>query len=107
VTGLDPMPLDDNKPLTFKQALRSAEFYLLLVGCIAAAVGVEVWIVVPLLVAGLSISALSKYVTPWPQAQRVGAEGAWWRTVALSVLNSLATGRGAFLLGIVARWLWW
>jgi hypothetical protein len=62
--------------------------------------------VVPLLVAGLSISSLPKYMTLWPCAKRAVVEGAWWHTVALSMLNTLAVGCGAFLLGIVARWLW-
>jgi hypothetical protein len=52
---------------------------------------------VRLLVAGLSISSLLKYIT-----SRCGRAGAWWRTVALSMLKNLAAGCGAFLLGIAA-----
>jgi hypothetical protein len=56
------MPLldGDDRPLTVRRALRSPEFYLLLVGCVAAVAGIGVWIVVPMLVAGLSISPLPK-----------------------------------------------
>lgn len=97
---------EEPSALTVKRAVVSAEFYLLLVGCIAGAVGVSAWLVVPLLVVGLSISALPKYIALWPRAQRVGAEGAWWRTVALSVVNNLAASCGAFLVGVLARWLW-
>jgi hypothetical protein len=50
------MMLDEQKPFTIWRALRSPEFYLLLVGCMAAVAGVG--IVVSLLVAGLSISSL-------------------------------------------------
>jgi hypothetical protein len=46
-------------------------------------------------------------VALWPRAQRVGADGARWRTVALSLLNSLAASCAAFLLGVVCRWIWW
>jgi hypothetical protein len=66
-----------------------------------------VWVVVPLLVAGLSISSLPKYIALWPRAQRAGAERVWWQTVMLSVLNNVAAAGGAFLLGIVTRWVWW
>jgi len=34
------MILDEGKPFTIWRALRSPEFYLLLVGCIAAAAGI-------------------------------------------------------------------
>jgi hypothetical protein len=37
------MILDEGKPFTIWRALRSPEFYLLLVGCIAAVAGVVVW----------------------------------------------------------------
>ena len=56
------MPMRKDRPLTGRQALRSPVFWLLLVGCIAALAGVEVWVVVPMLVAGLSISSLPKYI---------------------------------------------
>ena len=56
------MPMRKDRPLTVRRALRSPVFWLLLVGCIAALAGVEVWVVVPMLVAGLSISSLPKYI---------------------------------------------
>jgi hypothetical protein len=101
------MILDEGKPFTIWRALRSPEFYLLLVGCIATVAGVGAWIVVPMLVAGLSISSLPKYLALWPRARRAGAEHEWRRTVTLSMFNNLATSCGAYVLGVVARWLWW
>ena len=101
------MPMRKDRPLTGRQALRSPVFWLLLVGCIAALAGVEVWVVVPMLVAGLSISSLPKYVAIWPIAQRAGAERAWWQTVTLSMLNNIAAAYAAFMAGIAVRWLWW
>jgi hypothetical protein len=104
--GCWPVSLgDDDRPLTFWRALRTAEFWLLLTGCMVAAAGISAWVVVPLLVAGLSISSLPQHIGFWPRAQRVGVEGAWWRTVALSTLNNLAASCAAFLLGIGWRWL--
>ena len=99
--------LERNEKLTFWRALRSPEYWLLLVGCIAATAGVSAWIAVPLLVAGLSVSSLPKYIALWPRAERVGAERVWWQTVGLSMFNNLATSCGAFVLGILCRWLWW
>jgi hypothetical protein len=98
---------DDDRRLTFLGALRSSEYWLLLVGCISAVAGIGVWVVVPLLVAGLSISALPKYLALWPKARRVGAEREWWQTVILSIFNCLAASYGAFMLGTVARWIGW
>jgi hypothetical protein len=97
---------DGDRPLSIWRALRSPEFYLLLTACIAAVAGVSAWVVVPMLVAGLSISSLRKYMALWPRARHAGVEAAWWRTVALSLLNSLAASCAAFPLGIVARWPW-
>jgi hypothetical protein len=99
--------MDDDKPLTLWRALRSAEFWLLLVGCIAAMARLSVWVVVPLLVAGLSISSLPKYIALWPRARAVGAERVWWQTVALSVFNNVGASCAAFVFGVAARWLWW
>jgi hypothetical protein len=99
--------LDGKERLTFLRALRSPEYWLLVVGCVAAAAGVSAWITVPLLVVGLSISSLPKYIALWPRAERVGAEGAWWQTVMLSMVNNLAASCGVFVLGILCRWLWW
>ena len=69
--------------------------------------GVTGWIVIPLAVAGLSISSLPKYIELWPRAAGVGAQSEWWKTVALSTFNSLAAAVAAFVLGKVVRWLWW
>jgi hypothetical protein len=63
-------------------------------------------VIAPLAVAGSSILALPKYIARWPRAKCAGTERAWWRTVALSMLNNLAAGCRASLLGIVARRLW-
>ena len=88
------------------QALRSPEFWLLFVAAFAAAAGLSGWIIVPLTLAGLSISSLPKYFELWPRARNVGAEGEWWRTLALSALNSFAASCAAFLLGRGIGWLY-
>ena len=100
------MPDDDRKPLTFLGALRAPEFWLLLVAAIAATCGVAWWIVVPLATAGLSISSLPKYVELWPRVRAAGAEWEGWKTVALSIFNSIAASCAAFAMGVVSRWLW-
>ena len=97
---------DDAKPMTFGRALRSAEFWLLLVAAACSMSGLRWWVVVPLTVAGLSVSSLPKYIELWPRARDVGAAGAWWLTVGLSMLNSLAAAVGCVLLGHVTRWIW-
>ena len=66
---------DDEKPLTFGRALRTPEFWLLLVTATGSMAGVRWRVIVPLTVAGLSISSLSKYIELWPRARDVGA--AW------------------------------
>ena len=53
---------EDGKPLTVRRALRAAEFWLLLVAAIAAVFRVPWWVTVPLVMGGLSISSLPKYV---------------------------------------------
>ena len=83
------------------------EFWLLLVAALASVLGVAWWVALPLTVAGLSISSLPKYVELWPRARAVGAEAEWWKTVLLSILNNLAAGCAAFVLGKLIRWLWW
>ena len=50
---------------------------------------------------------LPKYIELWPRAERVGAQGEWWTTVALSTFNSLAAAVAAFVLGNLVRWVWW
>ena len=68
--------------------------------------GVRWWVVVPLTVAGLTISSLPKYIELWPRARDVGAAWAWWTTVGLSTLNSLAAAIGCVLVGHLTRWIW-
>jgi hypothetical protein len=97
---------DAPKRLTVMTALRSAEFWLLLVAVVLSAFQQHWWVIVPLTVAGLAISSLPKYLTLWPRAEAVGAQHAWWLTVALSLLNSLAATCGCLLLGRVLAWLW-
>ena len=95
---------DDRKP---QRAWRAPEFWLLLVACIASTVGVTGWVVIPLTLAGLSISSLPKYIELWPRAEKVGAQGEWWKTVILSTFNSFAAATAAFAVGRLARWLFW
>jgi len=92
--------------LTFRRALRAPEFWLLLAATLAAAGGVNWWVVVPLTLAGLSIASLPKYAALWPRVRRAGAEREWLLTVGLSMLNSLAASWAAFLLGAAIRWFW-
>jgi hypothetical protein len=95
---------DANKVRSF---WRQPEFWPLLVAAFASMFGLTGWIVVPLTLAGLSISSLPKYIELRPRAQSAGAEREWWKTVLLSILNSLAAACAAFLLGNLSRWLWW
>jgi hypothetical protein len=97
---------DDDKNLTFLRALRSPDYWLLFASSVAGAAGVRAWLVVLLALAGLSVSSLPKYIALWPRAERAGVERAWWHTVALSMLNNLAAGCAAYLLGIACRWFW-
>ena len=90
-----------------QRAWRAPEFWLLLAACFVSMVGVTGWVVVPLTLAGLSISSLPKYIELWPRAERVGAEGEWWKTVMLSTFNSVAAAVAAFVLGRLTRWLFW
>ena len=99
--------MDDDNPLSFRRALRAPEYWLLFAGALSAMWGVPWWVVVPLTMAGLSISSLPKYIELWPRARAGGAEREWWKTVALSIFNTLAAACAAFVLGVVMRWLWW
>ena len=56
-------------------------------------------------IAGLSIVSLPKYLELWPRAQNVGAEGMWWKTVGLSVLNGAGAASAGFVFGAVVRLL--
>jgi hypothetical protein len=98
--------MDDDTPLTLRRALVSPEYWLLIVAAIASTAGLSPWIVIPLSVAGLSISSLPKYIALWPRARAVGADRMWWSTLALSMFNNLATSCAAFVFGIAMRWLW-
>ncbi len=99
--------MTSEEPGTTWRFWREPEFWLLLlVAALASTFGLTVWIVVPLTVAGLSISSLPKYVALWPRARDVGAEAEWLKTVLLSMLNNLAAACAAFLFGNVSRWLW-
>src|SRR5262245_62770237 len=84
-----------NDVLTFRRALRSSEYWLLVVTTLSAAFGVPWWIAMPLAIAGLSISSLPKYVEMWPRVRAVGAEWEGWKTVALSMFNNIATSCAA------------
>ena len=97
---------DDQRPPTVRSARRAPEFWLLLIAALAAAAGVAAWIVVPLTVAGLSISSLPKYTELWPRVVAAGAEREGWKTIALSLFNNIAAGCGAFVAGVFTRWLW-
>jgi hypothetical protein len=96
----------DDQPLTLRRALRAPEFWLLLVASAVATAGVAWWVTVPLVVAGLSVVSMPKYVGLWPRAREVGAELEWWKTVALSMFNNLACACGVHVVGVFARWLW-
>jgi hypothetical protein len=82
------------------------EYWLLVVTALAGAFGMRWWIAVPLAAAGLSISSLPKYVELWPRMRAAGAEWEGWKTVALSLFNSIAASSAGFLLGSLSRWLW-
>lgn len=97
----------DHEPMTFARALRSADFWLLLSGCVAALAGLSAWLIVPLLVAGLSIASLPKYLELLPRARAAGVEREWLAAVGLSTFNSLGAAAGAVVVGWVVRWLWW
>ena len=97
---------DDQEALTLRRAFRAPEFWLLLVASVAATSGLAWWVTVPLVVTGLSIVSMPKYVALWPRAQEVGAELEWWKTIALSMFNNLACACGVQVVGVFARWLW-
>ena len=97
---------DDDQPLTFRWALRASEFWLFVVASVASRAGVSAWLVVPLVLAALSIVGLPKYIALWPRARDAGAARVWWQTVALSQLNNFAVAMACVLLGRIVRWLW-
>lgn len=97
---------DDATRMRGLRTLRAPEFWLLLVATSAAALGLSAWLVIPLTIAGLSISSLPKYVELRPRVRKAGVEREGYITIALSLLNNFATSCAAFVLGILARWLW-
>lgn len=99
---LDP----DDRPLTFRAALCSAEYWLLLVAALAAGFGVTSLITVPTVMAGLLISSLPKYAPLYPRAKAVGAMRVFWLTVIVSILNATLAASAAHILGRLTWWLW-
>ena len=99
-------PVGDDESLTFRRALRCPEYRLLIAGAACAMVGVSAWVVMPLLMAALSVASLPKYIELWPKARAAGAARAWWITVGLSTLNNFAASVGTVLLGQATAWLW-
>ena len=87
-------------------AWRAPEFWLLFTAAVCGAFGLSWWIVIPLTVAGLSISSLPKYIELWPRAQAAGATHQWLATVGLSMLNSLGAALAAFAVGCAVGWFW-
>ena len=80
-------------------------FVLIFAAAIGGFAGGSWWVFIPLCVAGLSIVSLPKYLELWPRAQNVGAEGMWWKTVGLSVLNGAGAASAGFVFGAVVRLL--
>lgn len=102
------MLLDEPK-LTFRRALRSPEFWLLMVTCAAPIINVR-WgaIAVPFCIVGLEISSLPKYLALRSRCEALGprAMREWYKTVWLSLLNSTGASCAAYVFGFVAKWLW-
>ena len=90
---------------SFGRALRDKIFWLLALTAAAGLTQLPWWWVLPLTLAAISIATLPKYIALWTRAQAVGAERAWWRTVALSIVNSAVTVLLAYLVGAAVRWL--
>ena len=99
--------VNEEEQETLRRWWRAPEYWLLVAAMLVSMLGVAWWIVVPLTLAGLSVSSLPKYIGLWPRAERAGAQAEWWKTVGLSTFNSFAAAVAAFLFGNVLRWLWW
>ena len=97
---------DAHKPPTVRRALRTPEFLLLLVACFVSMYGVNAWIVIPLVVIGLSINSLPKYWRLWPKARAVGEEWMWVLSVAASLINALAAACALVVFAALNRWFW-
>jgi hypothetical protein len=91
---------------TFVDALRSAEFWMLLTGALAAGFGVSAWFTVPAVAAGLLISSLSSFAGLYSRAREVGALGAFWLMVGGSLLNAVVASAAATIAGRLIWWAW-
>lgn len=100
------MGIDDQLPLTFGRALRSAEYWLLLTAALAAGFGVSAWLTIPATMAGLLVSSLPKYVLHYGRAREVGAVAAFWYTITASLFNAAIAAVAATLAGRFTWWLW-
>lgn len=87
-------------------ALKSAEFWLLLVAAMCAGFGVSGTITIPATMAGLLMSSLPKYGPLYPRANAVGADAAFWATVLASILIAAAASIAAHVLGRLTWWFW-
>jgi len=97
-------PVD--KPMMFGAALRSAEYWLLIVAALAAGCGVSALITIPATLAGLLISSLPKYAPLHARAKATGALAVFWLTVLSSILISTTASVAAHVLGRFTSWLW-
>lgn len=91
---------------SFLAALKSAEFWLLLVAAMCAGFGVSATITIPATMAGLLMSSLPKYGPLYPRAKSAGADMAFWATVLASILIAAAASIAAHVLGRLTCWLW-
>ena len=96
---------DETSPTSW-QILRSSEYWLLLVSVVVAGFGVSGWVVIPATLAGLLISSLPKYAPLYHRARQVGADTAFWATVASSIIIGVLASAGAFVSGRLAWWMW-
>ena len=97
---------EHEKPPSFWRALRASEFWLLLVACFVSMYGVRAVIVIPLVVVGLSIKSLPKYLALWPKARATGGEWMWALAVAASFVNALAAACALVVFAALNRWFW-
>ena len=98
--------MNDNEPDTgWLKSFRQPEYWLLLVTAAGGCVTRAWWVVIPLCVAGLSISALPKYIKLWPRAESTGHRKEWFATVGLSLLNSSGVASAAYMIGVIIRWV--
>ena len=98
--------LDNADDASTRSAIRSPEFWLLLVAAMAPGFGVTGWITIPGTVAGLLVSSLPKYGPLYPRAKAVGATAAFWATMMASVLLASIVSVAIYGLGCATWWLW-